>query len=159
MLAFASEEYSFKSISIEIVCSCTHSNRKTWKKRTEVRLFSWCGWEDLNPHGFPPDPKSGASANFATSAYMVTYPRVERGTPWLKVMCSTYWANRPYKVYNGWGSRIWTYECESQSLVPYRLAIPQKFKLNGVNSGTRTHDFQSHNLALYQLNYIHHWLG
>ena len=29
-------------------------------------------------------------------------------------------------------------------------------KLNGVNSGTRTHDFQSHNLALYQLNYIHH---
>ena len=27
---------------------------------------------------------------------------------------------------------------------------------NGVNSGTRTHDFQSHNLALYQLNYIHH---
>ena len=28
--------------------------------------------------------------------------------------------------------------------------------INGVNSGTRTHDFQSHNLALYQLNYIHH---
>ena len=32
-------------------------------------------------------------------------------------------------------------------------------KLNGVNSGTRTHDFQSHNLALYQLNYIHHKCG
>ena len=25
----------------------------------------------------------------------------------------------------GWGSRIRTYECQSQSLVPYRLAIPQ----------------------------------
>ena len=32
---------------------------------------------------------------------------------------------------------------------------PNNYK-NGVNSGTRTHDFQSHNLALYQLNYIHH---
>ena len=31
--------------------------------------------------------------------------------------------------------------------------------INGVNSGTRTHDFQSHNLALYQLNYIHHKCG
>ena len=25
----------------------------------------------------------------------------------------------------------------------------------GVNDGTRTHDNQNHNLALYQLNYIH----
>ncbi len=25
----------------------------------------------------------------------------------------------------GWGSRIRTYECQSQSLVPYRLAISQ----------------------------------
>ena len=35
---------------------------------------------------------------------------------------------------------------------------PNNYK-NGVNSGTRTHDFQSHNLALYQLNYIHHKCG
>ena len=27
---------------------------------------------------------------------------------------------------------------------------------NGVTSGTRTHDIQSHNLTLYQLNYSHH---
>ena len=27
---------------------------------------------------------------------------------------------------------------------------------NGVNDGTRTHDNQNHNLALYQLNYVHH---
>ena len=26
----------------------------------------------------------------------------------------------------------------------------------GVDDGTRTHDNQNHNLALYQLNYIHH---
>ena len=28
-------------------------------------------------------------------------------------------------LFAGWGSRIRTYECQSQSLVPYRLAIPQ----------------------------------
>lgn len=31
--------------------------------------FKWCGRRDLNPHGYPPDPKSGASANSATPAY------------------------------------------------------------------------------------------
>ena len=29
-------------------------------------------------------------------------------------------------------------------------------RLYGVDRGTRTHDNQNHNLALYQLNYIHH---
>ncbi len=33
------------------------------------------------------------------------------------------------------------------------LAIPLR---NGVDEGTRTPDNQNHNLALYQLNYIHH---
>ena len=37
-------------------------------------------------------------------------------------------------------------------MVPYRLAI----SLYGVDDGTRTHDNQNHNLALYQLNYVHH---
>ena len=36
------------------------------------------------------------------------------------------------------------------------LGYTPMLNINGVNSGTRTHDFQSHNLALYQLNYIHH---
>ena len=36
--------------------------------------------------------------------------------------------------------------------MPYRLAISQY----GVNDGIRTHDTQSHNLVLYQLNYVHH---
>ena len=36
--------------------------------------------------------------------------------------------------------------------MPYRLAISQY----GVSDETRTRDNQSHNLALYQLNYVHH---
>ena len=27
----------------------------------------------------------------------------------------------------GWGSRIRTYECQDQNLVPYRLAIPHRY--------------------------------
>ena len=44
----------------------------------------------------------------------------------------------------GRGSKIRTCECESQSLVPYRLAIP----LYGVSKGIRTLGLQGHNLAL-----------
>ena len=59
-------------------------------------------------------------------------------------------------------------ECGSQSPVPYHLAMAHYCRtanphanlpfliLNGVGDGTRTHDNQNHNLALYQLNYIHH---
>ena len=59
-------------------------------------------------------------------------------------------------------------ECGSQSPVPYHLAMAHYCRtanphanlpfliLNGVGDGTRTHDNQNHNLALYQLNYVHH---
>lgn len=50
---------------------------------------------------------------------LVTYRGIEPRTPWLKVKCSTDWASKPH----GRDSRIWTYECHSQSVVPYRLAI------------------------------------
>ena len=47
----------------------------TLKKQNEpLKIFwvrfilVWCGRRDLNPQGFPPGPKPGASANFATSA-------------------------------------------------------------------------------------------
>ena len=33
-------------------------------------MFAWYRWWDSNPHGFPPDFESGASANSATSAYI-----------------------------------------------------------------------------------------
>ena len=112
---------------------------------------------------------------------LVAHPGFEPGTPWLKVKCSTDWASEPYyHLYIlagvegfepsnvgvripclttwrhpnkgfGWGSWIRTNECQSQSLMPYRLAIPQYFyfhKCFGVSSGSRTHDLQSHNLAL-----------
>ena len=39
--------------------------------------------------------------------------------------------------------KVW---CLTTWLYPY----------DGVNDGTRTHDNQNHNLALYQLNYAHH---
>ena len=60
----------------------------------------------------------------------------------------------------GWDGRIRTYECQSQSLVPYRLATSQYTEhcksfgiglpteiVNGVGEGIRTLDLQSHNLA------------
>ena len=61
---------------------------------------------------------------------LVSHRRFELRTPWLKVMCSADWANGPCclfptkKIY-GWAGRIWTYECQSQSLMPYPLATAQ----------------------------------
>ena len=122
--------------------SAIYINEWKWKETgpNETCLFL-CGWRDLNPHGLPPDPKSGASANSATPAYYkkenkkVSHPRLERGTPWLKVRCSADWANGS----QNWGSRIWTYECGSQSPVPYRLAIPHcegwKMGIEPTNAG------------------------
>ena len=43
--------------------------------------------------------------------------------------------------------------------MPYRLATPQNNLSVGVSKGFRTHDPQSHNLALYQLSYTHHKCG
>ena len=48
----------------------------------------------------------------------------EPRTTWLKVKCSTNWANIPYQIKSfNWARWIWTTECSSQSAVPYRLAI------------------------------------
>ena len=60
--------------------------------------------------------------------------------------------------FSGWGGRIRTYGCWSQSPMPYRLATPHRKsgKFYGVIEGNRTLDLQSHNLAFYQLNYDHH---
>ena len=59
----------------------------------------------------------------------------------------------------GWGGRIRTCECSSQSAVSYRLTTPQNIlqmpQLNrgiclkcGVDNRVRTDDLQGHNLAL-----------
>ena len=60
---------------------------------------------------------------------MVIHRRFELRTPWLKVTCSTIWANGATNLRRylyGRGGRIWTYECWNQNPVPYRLATPLK---------------------------------
>ena len=50
----------------------------------------------------------------------------EPRTTWLKVKCSTDWANAPYSFLGNHPNRaswIRTSDCSSQSAVPYRLAI------------------------------------
>ena len=48
-----------------------HSHEKNSPSTWVDGLFFWCGRQDLNLHGDPPDPKSGASASSATPAYYV----------------------------------------------------------------------------------------
>ena len=71
---------------------------------------------------------------------MVIHRGLEPRTPWLKVACSTAWANGPSVLnknikFFGWGGRIWTYECGNQNPVPYRLATPQCKFLMGREMG------------------------
>ena len=63
----------------------------------------------LRPNGFQDRPVMTASVplhkttNYVAK-YLVTHPRFELGTPWLKVKCSADWANGS----NGWGNRTRT---------------------------------------------------
>ena len=62
-----------------------------------LQNIKWCLRPDLNRHGIwlPQDFKSCASTNFATQAQiMVSCTEFESVTLWLKVRCSTGWANR-----------------------------------------------------------------
>ena len=70
---------------------------------TRMIFCFWCGRRDLNSYACAAlEPKSSASANSATpaicaaNAKMVTRRRFELRTPWLKVKCSTDWANGSY---------------------------------------------------------------
>ena len=56
--------------SAKIKCDSWKRGRRRKQKTLGRQGFwsPWCAWRDLNPHGFPPDPKSGASANSATRA-------------------------------------------------------------------------------------------
>ena len=86
---------------------------------TRVLSCKWCGRRDLNSYAFrhwnlnparlpiPPRPQ-------AYYSNLVTRRRFELRTPWLKVKCSTDWANGSI----GWGGGIWTCAYQSQSLVP-----------------------------------------
>lgn len=46
-----------------------------YKNPTSYWSGVWCGQQDLNLHGCPPDPKSGASANSAMSASIISISR------------------------------------------------------------------------------------
>ena len=58
-------------LTVLILVQSLHSFHKAQKKPFSRLIYNiWCGWRDSNPHGCPPDPKSGASANFATPAFL-----------------------------------------------------------------------------------------
>ena len=61
------------------------------------------------------------------SAFLVTRRGFEPRTHCLKGSCSADWARGSYIIINktGWDGRIRTDECQSQSLMPYRLATSQ----------------------------------
>ena len=89
-----------------------------------VRLKKWCGRRDLNPHDCSPDPKSGASANSATSAY--NKKRAGHFLPgfWLGRQDSNLRITEPK---------------------PVALPLGDAPKKNGVDNGDRTHACRSHN--------------
>ena len=71
---------------------------------------------------------------------MVSRPRFELGTLWLKVKCSTCWANGTnLAASGGFGPP----KCQSQSLMPYRLATRQSkwWRDMDLNHGTRRNRF------------------
>ena len=57
-----------------------------------------------------------------------------------------------YIHHNGWGRLIRTTECKSQSLVPYRLAIPHR----GATKGIRTPDPRLRRAMLYPAELLSH---
>ena len=51
-------------------------------------------------------------------------------------------------IFSGWGGRIWTYACESQSLVPYRLATPHHWvKFSLLSLQISTYSLSAHRFA------------
>jgi hypothetical protein len=89
---------------------------KVWNSRIKF----WSGRRDSNPRP-PPWQGDVLPLNYFRK---MSHEGLEPSTLWLKVRCSTDWANGS----NGWASRIRTYEWRSQSPLPYRLAIAQKEK-------------------------------
>ena len=88
----------------------------------------------LSPVRLPISPPGHALFIFK----MVTRRRLERLTLWLKVRCSTNWASGSYLMAGvaGFEPAQW----QSQSLLPYRLAIPHSLDRwwRGVDSNHRT---------------------
>ena len=54
--------------------------KKSLSPHSGVSSLMSCGQQDLNLHGLPPEPKSGASANSAMPAYLKIYCYKEKMT-------------------------------------------------------------------------------
>ena len=57
----------------------------------------WCGWRDLNPHAVRRQILSLVRLPIPPHPQMVSHRGFEPLTLWLKVRCSTSWANGSYK--------------------------------------------------------------
>ena len=74
---------------------------------------------------------------------MVTHPRLERGTPWLKVRCSANWASES----SGSSSRTRTYDRSVNSRLLYRLSYRGMY---GAGNEIRTRDPRLGKAVLYR---------
>ena len=108
--------------------------------------------------------------------YLVKHRGFEPRTTWLKVKCSTDWANAPYKVpgsgiepetrgfsvlcSTNWanqarssGDRIWTYDLRVMSPTSFQTAPPRDINLKA-DDRTRTDNLLITNQLLCQLSHI-----
>ena len=99
-------------------------------------LIKWCPGPESNWH-VPLETQdfkscaSTCSATWAQNIRMVIRRRFELLTPWLKVKCSTDWASGSLAGVPGFEPG----GCHSQSVMPYRLAIPQRYATKMVERG------------------------
>ena len=86
---------------------------------------------------------------------MVSRTGIEPVTPWLRVRCSTSWANGPQES-AGTPGGIRTPDLRIRSPSLYPAELQAHVLIIGVRNGDRTRDIRNHNPALYQLSYSHH---
>ena len=97
------------------------NNNGIWLKNedTSKKASSFCLFIKREPEQNTAPTKKLLQSS--SGSLMVTRWRFELQTHCLKGNCSANWASGS----NGWDGRTRTYECQSQSLVPYHLATSQ----------------------------------
>ena len=94
-----------------------HAGRISGILRRPSHRHSW-----LPDNSSMTDPLYQKNGTLMCAVFLVTRRGFEPRTHCLKGSCSANWASGSK---HGWDGRIWTDECQSQSLVPYRLATSQ----------------------------------